>query len=71
MFEIKILSGILNKTKYISCSTTYNGTNNSVFNCSNLVDAPGEKEAMYLEKDILPTLAGTEQVKRIYVIYTV
>jgi len=30
---------------------------------SNLVDTPGEKEAMYLEKDILPALAGTDQAR--------
>ena len=30
---------------------------------SNFVDTPEEKDSMYLETDILPSLAGTDQVK--------
>ena len=29
------------------------------------MDTPDEKDSMYLENDILPTLAGTDQVKDI------
>ena len=32
------------------------------------MDTPDEKDAMYLENDILPTLAGTDQVKYIFFI---
>merc|ERR1719278_1776441 len=30
---------------------------------SNFVDTPDEKDSMYLENDILPTLAGTDQAR--------
>ena len=59
MFRIRVRYNI---SKQYSKYNRRSELNNYVFNCSNLVDAPGEKEAMYLEKDILPTLAGTDQV---------
>ena len=30
------------------------------------MDTPEEKDSMYLETDILPSLAGTDQVKHIF-----
>ena len=32
------------------------------------MDTPDEKDSMYLETDILPTLAGTDQVKYVFFI---